>query len=88
MNSRGLEPNYIFEINDTSTVLDLVQAGFGVALVPEIIADLKSSLRRIPLKGRRWNWTIVAETLGPAPRTPPPVPCGGCSRTTVDDKPR
>lgn len=70
MQSRGLQPNYVFEINDTTTVLDLVEAGFGVALVPEIIANLKSSLRRIPLKGRRWTWTIAAETLGPAPPNP------------------
>ena len=70
MHSRGLEANYVFEINDTSTVLELVEAGFGVALVPEIIANLKSSLRKIPLKGRRWKWTIVAETLGPVPPNP------------------
>ena len=70
MHSRGLESNYVFEINDTATVLDLVEAGFGVALVPESIANLRSSLRRIPLKGRRWNWAIVAETLGPAPPNP------------------
>jgi len=63
MHARGLEPNYVFEINDTSTVLELVEAGFGVALVPEIIANLKGGLRRIPLRGRRWNWTIVAEAL-------------------------
>src|SRR5665213_52073 len=70
MQSRGLQPNYVFEINDTTTVLDLVEAGFGVALVPEIIANLRSSLRRVPLKGRRWTWTIAAETLGPAPPNP------------------
>jgi DNA-binding transcriptional LysR family regulator len=70
MQARGLRTNYVIEINDTATVLDLVEAGFGVALVPEIIANLKSSLRRIPLKGRRWTWTIVAETLGPAPPNP------------------
>jgi DNA-binding transcriptional LysR family regulator len=70
MQSRGLQPNYVFEINDTTTVLDLVEAGFGVALVPDIIANLKSGLRRIPLKGRRWNWTIAAQTLGPAPPNP------------------
>jgi DNA-binding transcriptional LysR family regulator len=70
MHARGLEPNYVFEINDTSTVLELVEAGFGVALVPEIIANLKGGLRRIPLRGRRWNWTIVAEALGPAPPNP------------------
>jgi DNA-binding transcriptional LysR family regulator len=70
MQARGLQPNYVIEINDTATVLDLVEAGFGVALVPEIIANLKSGLRRIPLRGRRWTWTIVAETLGPAPPNP------------------
>jgi len=70
MQSRGLQPNYVFEVNDTTTVLDLVEAGFGVALVPEVIANLRSSLRRIPLKGRRWTWTIAAETLGPVPPNP------------------
>jgi DNA-binding transcriptional LysR family regulator len=70
MHAKGLEPNYAFEVNDTSTVLDLVEAGFGVALVPEIIANLNGGLRKIPLRGRRWNWTIVAETLGPAPANP------------------
>jgi DNA-binding transcriptional LysR family regulator len=69
--SRGVEPHSAFEVNDTQTVLDLVEFGLGVALLPEVIAATrKGRLRQIPIRGPRWNWTISAQALGPGPSTP------------------
>jgi DNA-binding transcriptional LysR family regulator len=69
--SRGIEPRSAFEVNDTQTVLDLVEFGLGVALLPDVIAAMRDArLRRIPIRGRRWNWTISAQALAPGPSTP------------------
>ncbi len=68
--ARRVQPHYAFEVNDTATLLDLVEAGLGPALVPEAIARLRPSLHRATIKGRTWTWTIAAETLGPAPPNP------------------
>jgi DNA-binding transcriptional LysR family regulator len=68
--SRGLEPRYGFEVNDTVTVLDLVEAGLGIALLPTILASIRPHLSQVSIKGRSWTWTIVAETLAPAPPNP------------------
>jgi DNA-binding transcriptional LysR family regulator len=68
--SRGFEPRYAFEVNDTTTLLDLVEAGLGLAVVPEAIARLRPNLHRATIKGRAWTWTIAAETLAPVPPNP------------------
>lgn len=69
--SRGVEPHPAFEVNDTQTVLDLVESGLGVALLPEVIAATRGArLRQIAIRGRRWDWTVSAQTLAPGPPTP------------------
>ena len=70
MQSAGIQPHYAFEINDTTTVLDLIQAGCGVGIIPEVIAALRPELCRVAIKGRQRLWTIAAQVLGPTPPNP------------------
>jgi len=67
----GVEPRYAFEVNDTQTLIDLVEAGLGAAVLPEAIALPRGTrLREIAISGRRWEWTMTAETHAPAPPNP------------------
>ncbi|HEY6310809.1 MAG TPA: LysR substrate-binding domain-containing protein [Streptosporangiaceae bacterium] len=71
LRSRGVEPRYAFEVNDTRTLLDLVEIGLGVAVFPEAIAAPRGArLREIAISGRRWDWTVRAEALAPGPSNP------------------
>ena len=71
LRARGVEPHYAFEVNDTQTLLDLVEVGLGVALLPEVIADQRAPrLRRLAISGRRWDWTMRAQILAPGPPNP------------------
>jgi DNA-binding transcriptional LysR family regulator len=58
----GVERHVAFEINDLQTILDLVAAGLGVAILPRSLAPLRTPLRFVRLRGRppRWNVTLVA----------------------------
>jgi DNA-binding transcriptional LysR family regulator len=56
-----------FEVNDTGTALDLVEAGLGVALLAEALVARRRALRTVPLRGRRIDWVIAAVTADPAP---------------------
>ena len=58
-------------MNDTRTLLDLVEIGLGVAVFPEALAAPRGAqLREIAISGRRWDWTVRAETLAPGPSNP------------------
>jgi DNA-binding transcriptional LysR family regulator len=70
LHSIGVSPHYDFEVNDTATLLDLVQAGLGIAVVPEAMAMRRPGLHRATIKGRRHLWTIAAQTLAPNPTNP------------------
>jgi DNA-binding transcriptional LysR family regulator len=71
LRSTGVEPRYAFEVNDTRTLLDLVEIGLGVAVFPEAIAASRGArLRKIAISGRRWDWTVRAEALAPGPSNP------------------
>ena len=71
LRSTGVEPRYAFEVNDTRTLLDLVEIGLGVAVFPEAIAAPRGArLREIAISGRRWDWTVRAEALAPGPSNP------------------
>jgi DNA-binding transcriptional LysR family regulator len=71
LRSSGVEPRYAFEVNDTRTLLDLVEIGLGVAVFPEAIAAPRGArLREIAISGRRWDWTVRAEALAPGPSNP------------------
>lgn len=58
------------EVNDTSTLLDLVEAGLGVALLPEALIAGRRTLRSVQLSGPRIAWTISVVSLAPGPNNP------------------
>lgn len=67
----GLEPHYVFEVDDAQTLLDLVEVGLGAAVVPQAMASARGTrLCQAAIRGRRWNWTITAQTLEPGPPNP------------------
>jgi DNA-binding transcriptional LysR family regulator len=68
--SVGLQPRVDLEVNDTDTVLDLVQSGLGVALLPEAIATRRSDLHQATISDGRWVWTVAALSLAPFPVNP------------------
>lgn len=70
MHAAGGEPRIDLEVNDSTTLLDLVEAGLGIAILPEAIAKLRPSLHRIGIHGQTWTWAIVAETVAPSPINP------------------
>ena len=70
MQSIGLQTHYAFEVNDTTTMLDLIQAGLGIGVLPRVIVALRPDLRCITIKGPERLWTIAAQTMGPTPANP------------------
>jgi DNA-binding transcriptional LysR family regulator len=59
------------EVNDTATLLDLVEAGLGVTLIAEAIGRQRRSLRTVPLSGgTKIDWTVSALALNPGPTNP------------------
>jgi DNA-binding transcriptional LysR family regulator len=70
MRSADHEPRVDLEVNDTSTLLDLVEAGLGVAVIPDAIARLRPNLREITISDGSWYWTIAAQAVAPMPVNP------------------
>lgn len=71
LRTRGVDPHYAFEVNDTETLLDLLEVGLGAALLPDAVATSRGArLRRLQIAGRTWDWTISAQTLAPGPPNP------------------
>jgi DNA-binding transcriptional LysR family regulator len=70
MRDAGVEPRVDLEVNDTTALLDLVEEGLGVAVVPAAMADLRPSLGRTSIADGRWEWVIAAQTLAPLPMNP------------------
>jgi DNA-binding transcriptional LysR family regulator len=70
LRSAGMEPRVDLEVNDTYTLLDLVEAGLGVAIIPEAIARLRPNLHQITISEGSWKWTIGAQVLAPTPVNP------------------
>jgi len=70
LHSAGIKPRVDLEVNDTNTLLDLVEAGLGVALIPEAIARLRPNLHQLAITDGRWDWIIGAQVLAPAPANP------------------
>jgi DNA-binding transcriptional LysR family regulator len=65
----SLEVN--LEVNDTATLLDLVEAGLGVTLIADALVRQRRSLRTVPLSGGpEIDWTVSALTLNPVPTNP------------------
>jgi DNA-binding transcriptional LysR family regulator len=71
----GVSLDVNLEVNDTATLLDLVEAGLGVTLIAEALVRQRRSLRTVPLKGGpEIGWTVSALTLAPAPANPAALP--------------
>jgi DNA-binding transcriptional LysR family regulator len=65
----GIRLDFNLEVNDVSTLLDLVEAGLGVAFIPEALIT-RSALRAVQLSGPTIDWTISALSLAPGPVNP------------------
>ena len=66
----GIGTHAHFEVNDTATALDLVEAGLGVSLIAQALAAGRRGLRAVPLRGRPIDWVICAVANDPAPPNP------------------
>jgi DNA-binding transcriptional LysR family regulator len=67
----GVSMDVNLEVNDTATLLDLVEAGVGVTLIAEALARQRRSLRTVPLSATmKSNWTVSALSVAPAPTNP------------------
>ena len=65
----GTRLDFNLEVNDVSTMLDLVEAGLGVAFLPAGPVT-RRALSRVPLSGPTIDWTISAVTSAPRPSNP------------------
>jgi len=70
LRSAGIEPRADLEVNDTDTLLDLVAAGLGTAIIPRALAQLRPALQQLAITDGSWDWTVVAQVLAPAPVNP------------------
>ena len=70
LRAAGVAPQVNLEVNDTNTLLDLVEAGLGVALIPEAIAQSRPNLHQVTITDGTWNWTIAALAVAPMPVNP------------------
>jgi DNA-binding transcriptional LysR family regulator len=70
MRAAGVEPRVDLEVNDTTTLLDLVEAGLGIAVVPIAIARLRPAVATVDLAGPTWHWVVAAQTTAPEPANP------------------
>ena len=70
MHSARIDPRVDLEVNDTNTLLDLVEVGLGVAVIPEAIARLRPNLHKMTISDGNWDWVIAAQTLAPEPVNP------------------
>jgi DNA-binding transcriptional LysR family regulator len=70
MDQTGVHLDVNLEVNDTSTLLDLIEAGLGVALIAEGLTTQRRALRTVRLSGPKINWTISAVAVAPGPFNP------------------
>jgi DNA-binding transcriptional LysR family regulator len=63
----GIARRVALEMNDTSTLLDLVSNGLGVAIVPPAVAARAGGVRLVPLRGRPLAWEEAVVHAAPEP---------------------
>jgi DNA-binding transcriptional LysR family regulator len=68
---QGLEPRVRYEASDVGTVIDMVQEGLGVTLVPELALPSLPRLQLVPLEPRSIRQLGLAVTA--FSRCPPAV---------------
>ena len=82
LRSAGVVSQVNLEVNDTNTLLDLVEAGLGVALIPKAIAQSRPNLHQVAITDGSWNWTIAALAVTPMPVNPAARALWKCSQPT------
>ena len=70
MTQGGVQADFNLEVNDSPTLLDLVEAGLGVALIAEALVTPRRNLRTVALRGPTIEWAIAAVALAPGPTNP------------------
>jgi DNA-binding transcriptional LysR family regulator len=70
MHETGVHLEFNLEVNDTGTLLDLVEAGLGVALVADALTTGRRRLHTARLSGPKRVWTISAVAIAPGPSNP------------------
>ncbi|MDB4876833.1 MAG: hypothetical protein JWM41_3279 [Gemmatimonadetes bacterium] len=66
----GIERRSTFEVNRLPLLLDLVQEGLGVAILPEIAAQFSSTVRFVSFRPALAMWDAAISFLGTTPATP------------------
>ena len=66
--------NVPYEVNDVATMLDFVEAGLGIALIPAALADGRRELHLLAVDDESFTWTMAAiapskDQISPAART-------------------
>jgi DNA-binding transcriptional LysR family regulator len=70
LSQSGVHLEFNLEVNDSGTLLDLVEAGLGVTLVGEALIRGRRGLRAVPLRGPKLAWTVSAVAVAPGPTEP------------------
>jgi DNA-binding transcriptional LysR family regulator len=70
MQESGVQLDVNLEVNDTSILLDLVDAGLGVALIAEALAMQRRPLRPVPFHAPTVEWIVSAVAAAPGPANP------------------
>jgi DNA-binding transcriptional LysR family regulator len=70
MRESGMHLEVNLEVNDTSTLLDLIEAGLGVALIAEALATQRPALHTVPLYGPKIDWIVSVVAAAPGPANP------------------
>jgi DNA-binding transcriptional LysR family regulator len=70
MHESGVHLDSNLEVNDTATLLDLVEAGLGVALIADALTTGRPRVRTVRLSGPKAVWTISAVAMAPEPTNP------------------
>jgi DNA-binding transcriptional LysR family regulator len=66
----GVRLEVNLEVNDTAMLLDLVEAGLGVALIADALTTGRRGIHTVRLSGPKAVWTISAVAIAPEPSNP------------------
>ncbi|HEV7992365.1 MAG TPA: LysR family transcriptional regulator [Gemmatimonadaceae bacterium] len=67
----GLARSTRCEVNEVWTLLELVEQGLGVAIIPEMFGAVPMDVRHVPLDPRIPDFELIAAFLGRAPESAP-----------------
>jgi DNA-binding transcriptional LysR family regulator len=66
----GMKHRAEFEVSSLPLLLQLVEEGAGVALVPDMLAELPSNVAFVPLRPAIGPWELTVSFAGAQPKTP------------------